>query len=545
MVTPVNGIFGVGALAGVALCLLGYYSYREHDELGVGAFSAFVVLLGGSAVAGGALGIAGVTAGGSDGFAIWPQAAILLWAVSALPWVLFAARYTGRFVDLQRRRVALLAVPYLGLVPGLVLLVVDIGTTTVNIVTSVVFVYCLALVLVGVYLLVRTTYRYGQFSVRQGTTLSVAPVGTLIVLNALSILTGESELGAAVLFTAVFALSALSLAIAVWRQDVFAASPAAGTLGERTVLRETDDIVFVVDDHERPVRLNQTAVETLGVSRDEAFNGDLVSILGYDVDTLQQRATVSLDTGEGVRQYDPQVSVFEHGDCELGALVDLRDVTDRELREQRLSVLNRVLRHNLRNKVEVLKARTEVLDEDLDGEYTTHTRTLAETAEDIAKLGRNARRIDQFVAEDTEETTVDVVESVSETLDTVDTNGRNLEITLDTPESLSVETNRRALAAALRSALDNATTYADSEVTVSVEPKRGYCSVRIADDGPGIPSGELDSLDSGDEAPLSHSTGLGLWQLKWAVTTLGGGLSFDTSKGTTVEITIPDRSGEA
>jgi len=539
MVTLVDGVFAAGILLGGGLCLLGYYSYWECDELGANAFAAFAVLLGFSAGAGGVLGIAGVE--GPNGVPLWHQFATLLWGFSSLPWVVFAARYTGRFVRIRRRTVAALAVPYLGLVAGVGMLVFGVGTAAIsNILSSAVFVYSLALVLVGVYLLVRTTYTYGQFSVWQGVTLSLAPVGTFFALNSIGVLYEESESGAAVLFVTAFLAVTLLLASGILSQRVFAASPAAGTLGERTVVRETADLVLIADERDRLLRLNESAVETLGVNRKEAFEADLPALLGHDTETLAERETVALEATGGTRRYDPQVSVLARQGRELGALLSLRDVTDRELREQRLSVLNRVLRHNLRNKVEVLKSHTEVLDAELDG-YTDHTATLAETADDIARLGRNARQIDQFVADTTEDATVDVVTAVSETVDAVGADGTDITVSVDAPDSVSVVTNRRALTAAIESALDNAVTYADSAVTVTVERAHPGCTVSVTDDGPGIPESELDWLDSGVETPLQHGTGLGLWQLKWAIRTLGGEFTFETTDGTTVEMTIPDR----
>ena len=539
MVTLIDGVFGVGTLIGVSLCLLGYYTYSRCDEVGVTAFAAFAATLGLAAVTGGVLGITSVTI--LDGAEVWTVAALAVWAVSTVPWSVFAVQYTGRLVEIRRRTVLFLVVPHLGLVLAFGRVLRSEQTTLSNLLISFVIIYSLALALIGVYLLSRTTYTYGQFSVFQGATLSVAPLGTLLMLNSLGTLSSDLELVNATLFTGTFSVAALALGTAVVRLRVFAASPAAGTLGERTMLRETNDIVLVVDSLERPLRLNETALETLGVTRAEAFEADLPTLLGYDTDTLDERETVSLDTTEGTRRYDPQVSVLKRQGRELGVLLDLRDVTDRELREQRLSVLNRVLRHNLRNKVEVLKARTEVLEEDLDGEYSVHTETLGRTAEEIAELGRNARRIDQVVAAESRETAVDVVTAVSETLDDIDTDGSDVGVGLDTPDRLRIKTNRRALTAALRSALENAVSYAESEARVTVERTNKGCTVRIEDDGPGIPEGELASLDSGVETPLRHSTGLGLWQLKWAVTTLGGELSFDTTDGTTVEISLPDR----
>jgi signal transduction histidine kinase len=540
MVTLVDGVFGVGILLGLVLCALGYYSYRQFDELGVTGFAAFAAALGLGAVCSGAVGIAGLTLEG--GFPVWVQLLILFWSLSALPWAVFAVQYTGRYVEVGRRTVALLCVPYVGLVAPVALAAVDIVAASVaNVISSLVLIYCLGLVLVGVYLLVRTTYAYGQFSIRQGVVLSLAPLVTFFILNSLSIFAGSTEAVAAGLFVGGYTVAVIVLGLSL-RQGIFAASPAAGTLGERTVVRETDDLVLVADDRNRLLRLNEAAVKTLGVSRAEAFDTDLPGVLGHDAETLAARETVTLDTTNGTRRYDPQVSMLTGRGRDLGALLSLRDVTDRELREQRLSVLNRVLRHNLRNKVEVLKSHTEVLNDELD-EYDTHTATLAETADDIAQLGSNARQIDQFVAEETEETTVDVVVALSETLDAVAADEAGISVTVDAPESVRLVTNRSALSAAFESALDNAFTYADSAVTVTVEPDSDGCAVAIIDDGPGIPEGELDWLDSGVETPLQHGTGLGLWQLKWAVTTLGGDLSFETARGTTVEMWVPDRGG--
>jgi methyl-accepting chemotaxis protein len=92
----------------------------------------------------------------------------------------------------------------------------------------------------------------------------------------------------------------------------------------------------------------------------------------------------------------------------------------------------------------------------------------------------------------------------------------------------------------LRSPLENAVTYADSSVIISGESTDSGCTIEISDDGPGIPSAELNSLAAERETPLQHSRGLGLWELKWGVDKLDGELSFSTGDGTTVTIQLPD-----
>jgi len=108
------------------------------------------------------------------------------------------------------------------------------------------------------------------------------------------------------------------------------------------------------------------------------------------------------------------------------------------------------------------------------------------------------------------------------------------------PETASLVTSAEALRTVLRSPLENAITYADSEVSVAVDAAADGYTVEIHDDGPGIPAGELSALRTDREPQLQHGRGLGLWQLKWGVAELGGEFSITTEDGTTVRIELPE-----
>ena len=66
------------------------------------------------------------------------------------------------------------------------------------------------------------------------------------------------------------------------------------------------------------------------------------------------------------------------------------------------------------------------------------------------------------------------------------------------------------------------------------------------DDGPGLPEMEADVLATGEETPLNHGQGLGLWMVRMIVTQAGGDVSVDSAAdGTTVCLRLPtDRSDE-
>lgn len=99
---------------------------------------------------------------------------------------------------------------------------------------------------------------------------------------------------------------------------------------------------------------------------------------------------------------------------DLGAVLSLRDVTERELREQRLTVLNRVLRHNLRNQADVVRGNAESLDAESD-----QVDTIIDAADKIAALGQQARQIDRYISESPDDVAVDFSETVDRVLDTV------------------------------------------------------------------------------------------------------------------------------
>jgi signal transduction histidine kinase len=198
----------------------------------------------------------------------------------------------------------------------------------------------------------------------------------------------------------------------------------------------------------------------------------------------------------------------------------------------RLDVLNRILRHNLRNQLDVIDSHAEVLDE------SEHRAAILAATETLAGLGTRARHIDHILSKDPQPTRIDLTDRIEAVLRDVETDG--VTISTSIPGDATVDTDAEILTTVLRSPLENAVEYADSGVCVSVESADSGCTIEIRDDGPGIPDSELEPLAADKETPLRHSRGLGLWELQWGVDKLDGNLSFVTDDGTTVVIRLPD-----
>lgn len=65
-----------------------------------------------------------------------------------------------------------------------------------------------------------------------------------------------------------------------------------------------------------------------------------------------------------------------------------------------------------------------------------------------------------------------------------------------------------------------------------------WCTITVADDGPGLSPLEQRILHGEQETQLSHGQGLGLWIVYWVVMQSGGALSVETTAGTTVTIQL-------
>ncbi|WP_227134704.1 sensor histidine kinase [Halorubellus salinus] len=539
MVSSVDVLLALGLLAGGVLYWFGYRASRLSNRLGRRSFVAFTALLGTGCVVPALAGFApSVLPLGGDGGS-WTQLPLLFWLLSTFPWFVFAVRYTGTRTSIPVHVLALAGLPHLLIFVELAVSIAGVGSEAFSAIGSVVFVYIISLAVAGTYLLFQNSYSYEHVALGQASSLSVAAIGTLMIWNLIGQQTGSGA-GKAGAYAAGALGAAAGVALAWHRYDLFDSTPSIGTLGERALTRETDDLMFVVDSDDRIVELNETAVRALSRTRTSAIGSSVAALLGQDSEQLRDVETVTVQTTEGRRQYDPQVStVSDHYDNDIGATISLRDVTERELREQRLAVLNRVLRHNLRNEVDVVKSHAEALAG--RGEAVS---SIIDAADTIAALGQRAHRIDQYVSESTGDVTVDLDALTRSVLDSIDVDETAVSVSVDCPADATVTTDRRAVIGALESALDNAVSYAESTVTVTLDPQPDGCVVRVVDDGPGIPDWELASLDAGTESSLQHSTGLGLWQLKWAVTILNGDLSFDTTDGTTVQLFVPDRGVE-
>ncbi len=240
--------------------------------------------------------------------------------------------------------------------------------------------------------------------------------------------------------------------------------------------------------------------------------------------------------------YDPDVSEEERTvDDIVGQQGLVRETTERHRREGLISVINRVLRHNVRNKLAVINGYGRMLADDLDGQAAANADQIVDAADQLLDLTESARKIEQTKNRPADLETHDVVPILEAAISRVETQYPTAAITITAPESAIALTLPR-IETAFFELLENAAKHSGDApsiaVTVDIEMER--LSITIADDGPGLPESEREVLATGVEDPLVHGSGLGLWLAYWIVTTLDGEIEvLDTDQGTTTRLNLP------
>lgn len=280
-----------------------------------------------------------------------------------------------------------------------------------------------------------------------------------------------------------------------------------------------------------------------------ALGAVLVGYWEYRVNLRQTRRLLdafrALERGE----YDRSLSLSAAREWEqisagfngLAATLESREEALRA-REQRLDVLNRLIRHNLRNEMTVILGHAELLASETEegSEAADSIASILDAGDRLLALGKKVRRMGTGLPPDESPRPVDAVPLIRRAVAAVRDDHPEARIGLSLPDSLPV-LGHPSLRDAVRELVENACEHTDEavpHVTVDATDEGDEAVIRVTDDGPDIPAVERRTMDLGHETPVRHGSGVGLWLVRWIVDWCGGSLGFDQDPAQD-----PDRDG--
>jgi len=277
---------------------------------------------------------------------------------------------------------------------------------------------------------------------------------------------------------------------------------------------------------------------------DEAFYAELWATI-QSGDIWQREIVDQRKSGELFIADQTIAPVTDDGGSITGYVSILRDVTDRKQGVQYRQALERVLRHNLRNEVNVIDGHARLLREEVEAAETPGSiERVIGSADNLIALAEKSQAISALLDQPKQEMPIGAVVDQATVYCRHSHPEASVEVARDVGESVPVDSR---VELALIELCDNAIVHAEETaptVTIAVTPnesREGWIDVSVRDRGPGVPDDERAVIESQEETPLAHGSGLGLWLVHLAVTSVGGLTTFadNEPRGTVVTMSIP------
>ena len=309
------------------------------------------------------------------------------------------------------------------------------------------------------------------------------------------------------------------------------------------MVEQAEDGLYMMSENGSFKLVNDAFVELTGYERSELvgadptivleeddlaeFNRKVRSALESDANSGSMLTTVV--TKQGTRKpVEIRFSLLPTEDDSYGGLTGVvRDIRARRHREQKLDVLSRVLRHNVRNKLNLIFGHASVLQDAENDQYQQAGEQIEDAADELMQLSEKARTAQTEVgfnpSEDYQTNLVELTEHLvvkfrREYPDATITTNLPETVVADVPESFRI---------AVSELVENAIEHnPDPEPFVRITVERDGSEIRtiVEDECPPIRESDLQAINEGRETPLVHTLGIGLWLANWVADTVGGEL---------------------
>jgi signal transduction histidine kinase len=327
---------------------------------------------------------------------------------------------------------------------------------------------------------------------------------------------------------------------------MFETNPATQRAAEQTGLNTLTEPVVIVDSQSQVVNVNERA-DSLFSHATGGLPVPFETLAGVDLATLREAGEIDVSGSDGGTFAVSYTPLTDPSGDSVGGMIILYDITEERQRKQQLAVLNRVLRHNLRNEMTVIHGfASSIADAAEDSEVQTQAGTIVRASDRLLSIGEQVRRFARLQERSlhAEPVPLDtVIDSLSDQFRT-----QYPDATVETEVIVSdphVYVQPPLLELALSNLLENALTHATAEtpvVEITVESSgsdEGGMVVTIRDGNDPIPDSEISVLREGTETPLEHGRGIGLWMVNWSLTAMNADVRYRYDEGNVFEMSLP------
>lgn len=319
----------------------------------------------------------------------------------------------------------------------------------------------------------------------------------------------------------------------------------------RKVIDLVPDRIFARNREGGYLLANEATAQQYGLSPEEVENRDLYELerdlamaekfRAEDRQVIESGEPVTIAEDEVVTN-DGEKRIFQTtkipfeppGRDERAVLGYAREITElkeyeAELESQRdnLEVLNMVVRHDIRNNLQLVLAYAETLEDHVQTGGEEYIQQVLEAAGDAVDITETARDVTEILLQQQTECEPVELQGIlqNEIEDVRSSNSQAIVRVTDPIPEIEVLADDM-LASVFRNLLSNAISHNDKdvpEVTVTPSTAEDVVRIRIADNGPGISEEQKERIfEEGEKGIDSGGTGLGLYLVQTLVDRYGG-----------------------
>ena len=227
-----------------------------------------------------------------------------------------------------------------------------------------------------------------------------------------------------------------------------------------------------------------------------------------------------------------------------GYLINSREITARKERQQQLALFDRVLRHNLRNDMNVIRGSADTIQQTGSGDVTRLAGKIRKMSNKLLAATEKQREITQLLREPPTRSEIELKPLLAEIQSRLQSTHPEATIRIDCESPIQLQVGDKFVYA-LEELITNAIIHNDGDdpsVAVTVEQTAERVRITVADNGPQISEMERDVIQHPENrSPLYHGSGLGLWLVRLIISRSGGTVQFvDTDEdGNTIVVSLP------
>lgn len=306
----------------------------------------------------------------------------------------------------------------------------------------------------------------------------------------------------------------------------------------KEIINESNNVIIVCDKNNTIVSANDKAKNILGRN---IINSEIDSQFNPD------NNIISISTKNNEYYFKIMKNNINLNE-KVNIVYQLHNITDIVNRENELriyqKIINRVLRHNVRNDMNVIMGYAVNLKENVSEEYKDDAELINDKTLKLNNTFKKLRKI-KLIINKNSQIKIDIYEELEKVIENKNYESQiNINL-LTLGENYHVKVNPY-IKYAVEEIIENAIEHNKSDnknLDIILKEQIDTIEIYFQDNGIGIKNNQIDFLDSWDETPHEHGDGGGLWLINWIIKYSNGDVFFNSdNNGSEVKLVLNKKS---